>query len=100
LAERDDTPSQQVLVTLQVDAADADASGYEPVWQGDRMVGFVTSGGYGHTVDMSLAMAMVDRDCAGVGTELTVHIVGVARTARIIAPSPYDPAGQVMRAAG
>jgi dimethylglycine dehydrogenase len=30
-----------------------------------KLVGFVTSGGYGHTLGKSLAMAMVDRACAG-----------------------------------
>jgi dimethylglycine dehydrogenase len=28
---------------------------------------------------------------------LTVHIVGAERSARVIAPSPYDPAGRAMR---
>ena len=61
------------------------------------MVGFVTSGGYGHTLGKSLAMAMVDTAAAGEGTELSVHVVGVERKAKVIAPSPYDPAGKVMR---
>ncbi len=45
---------------------------------GDK-VGFVTSGGYGHTVGKSLAMALVDADLAAEGTELSVHVVGVER---------------------
>ena len=82
---------------MEVDSDNADASGYEPVWQKDKRVGFVTSGGYGHTVKKSLAMAMVNRTCAAVDTELTVHIVGVEKKARVIAASPYDPAGERMR---
>lgn len=97
IAERDGAGSAQVLVTLDVDADDADASGYEPVWHDGKRVGFVTSGGYGHTVDKSLAMAMVDRDRAAEGTELSVYIVGVERKATVIPPSPYDPAGKAMR---
>jgi len=95
--ERDGNGPAQRLVTLHVNAADADASGYEPVWKDGRRVGFVTSGGYGHTTNISLAMAMVDRDLATEGTELTVHIVGVERKCTIIAPSPYDPQGLAMR---
>ncbi|MEO0865149.1 MAG: glycine cleavage T C-terminal barrel domain-containing protein, partial [Pseudomonadota bacterium] len=57
----------------------------------------VTSGGYGHTVQKSLAMALVDADCADVGTDLAVHVVGVERAARVIPPSPYDPTGKAMR---
>jgi dimethylglycine dehydrogenase len=86
------------LVTLEIDALDADASGYEPVWSGDRRVGFITSGDYGHTVGKSLAMALVDPGHAEEGTELTTHIVGVERPAQVIAPSPYDPTGSAMRA--
>jgi dimethylglycine dehydrogenase len=99
MAERD-AGSAQVIVTLEVDALDADASGYEPVWKDGCLVGFVTSGGYGHTVEKSLALAMVDRDAAAEGTALSVHIVGQERAARVIAPSPYDPAGAAMRGQG
>ena len=97
LAERDGNGPAQRLVTLEVDANGADASGYEPVWSGDKRIGFVTSGGYGHTVDKSLAMALVNADLAEVGTDLMAHVVGVERNVKVIAPSPYDPAGAVMR---
>jgi dimethylglycine dehydrogenase len=98
IAERDGNGPAKRLVTLDVAADGADASGFEPVWSSGGMVGFVTSGGYGHTVDKSLAMALVDSDLAVEGTELGVHIVGVERAATIIPASPYDPAGAVMRA--
>jgi dimethylglycine dehydrogenase len=90
--------AKTVLVTLEVDATDADASGYEPVWLGGKRVGYVTSGGYGHTVRKSLALALLDRAAAAFGTELVVHVVGQERKARVIAPSPYDPEGRAMRA--
>jgi dimethylglycine dehydrogenase len=86
-----------ILATLEIDAVDADASGFEPVWSGGRRVGFVTSGGYGHTIGKSLALALIDPAEAVIGTALTVHIVGVERSARVIAPSPYDPTGQAIR---
>ena len=68
-------------------------------WSNGERVGFVTSGGYGHTVEKSLAMALVDREHSAPGTELDVHIVGVERPAKVIEPSPYDPQGQAMRTA-
>jgi dimethylglycine dehydrogenase len=98
LAERSGNGPDQVIATLEIDAKDADASGYEPVWRNDNLVGFVTSGGYGHAVGKSLAMAMLDRGCADPGTDLTVHVVGAERAARVIASSPYDPTGKAMRA--
>ncbi len=97
LAERDGNGPTQKVVTLEVDALDADASGYEPVWHAGKKVGFVTSGGYGHTLGKSLAMAMVDVDACAEGTDLSVHIVGVERPAKVIAASPYDPSGSAMR---
>ena len=97
LAERDGNGPAQKLVTLEVDAADADASGYEPVWKDGRRVGFVTSGGYGHTLGKSYALALVDTAQAGEGNEMSVHVVGVERGARVVAPAPYDPEGKAMR---
>ena len=95
--ERDGGGPSKLLVTLEIKAENADAGGYEPVWSGERKVGFITSGDYGHTIGKSLAMALVDRDVAAEGTELTTHIVGAERKARVIAPSPYDPDGRAMR---
>ena len=97
LAERDGNGPMQKVVTLEIEAKDADASGYEPVWHQGQKVGFVTSGGYGHTVGKSLAMAMVNVDACAEGTDLSVHVVGVECPAKVIANSPYDPAGRVMR---
>ena len=97
LAERDGNGPARVLVTLDIAADGADASGYEPIWKDGEKVGFVTSGGYGHTCGTSLAMGLVNTEHAGVGSDLKVHIVGVERDATVIAPSPYDPAGKAMR---
>ncbi len=97
-AERDGDTATRKLVTLEIDATDADATGYEPVWSGDARVGYITSGGFGHCVDKSLAMALVHREHCAVGTELTTHIVGVERPCAVISPSPQDPAGAAMRA--
>ena len=82
---------------MAVQASDADASGYEPVWSGGHLVGFVTSGGYGHTTGQSLAMAMVNTDFCAEGTKLSVHVVGAEQRAEVIAPSLYDRAGAAMR---
>ena len=97
LAEREKNTAPHKLVTLEVDALDADASGYEPVWKDGRRVGFITSGGYGHHAGKSLAMALIDVEHAQTGEELHTHVVGVERGTRIISSSPYDPAGAAMR---
>ncbi len=97
MREKEQNTAPHKLVTLEIDAVNADASGYEPVWKDGRRIGFVTSGGYGHSVGKSLAMALVTPGSTDPGTELTCHIVGVERPARIIASSPHDPKGERMR---
>ena len=96
--EKDEDSHTRSVVTIEIDALDADATGYEPIWSGENRVGYVTSGGYGHTIEKSIAMALIDRAHCEVDTELAVHIVGVERPCRVIAPSPVDPTGTTMRA--
>jgi dimethylglycine dehydrogenase len=99
-AERD-TPPAQRLVTLEVEvdpAAPADAAPFEPVWDGGRRVGFVTSGGHGHSVGAGLALAYLDADRTAVGTPVEISVVGPRVGARVIPDSPHDPAGRRMRA--
>ncbi len=97
LKEKTANPSQRVLTTIEVQAADADASGYEPIWKDGKLVGHVTSGGFGYTVGKSLALALLDRDAAVEGNDLAVHIVGQERPAKVLPTSPYDPNGGAMR---
>ncbi len=89
---------KQILVTLTIDNAQAECSGYEPLWNNDgQRVGMTTSGGYGHSVDQSLAMALIQPAYAVPGTELKTHIVGVEHQCRVIESSPWDPAGSRIR---
>ena len=98
VAERNGNGPEKIQVTLEIEDGDSDASGYEPIWsEAGDMVGFVTSGAYGHTVKKSLAMALIEPALANEGTAVTVHIVGVERRAKVITPSPYDPNGMAMR---
>jgi dimethylglycine dehydrogenase len=96
LAERTKGPDQR-LVLMAIDTRDADVSGYEPVWIGERRVGFVTSGAYGHHVRKSLALAYVERAAAEACAAVEVHVVGERRPARILAEPPYDPQGLRLR---
>ena len=75
----------------------AGRSADEPAGKEGKKLGVVTSGGTGNTVGKSLAMDMVNQEVAGEGTDLQVHIVGVEKAAKVIAPSPYDPTGAAMR---
>jgi dimethylglycine dehydrogenase len=85
------------LVLLTVDAGDADAAKDDGIWIGDRLVGVVTSGAYGHHVGKSLALAYLDTDVADEAPELTVFVVGEPLAARILPDIPYDPKGIKLR---
>ena len=85
------------LALLAVDAADADASGGEAVFRDGEAVGYVTSGGFGHRIGRSLALAYIDSRRAEPGAEFAVEILGERRPAEMAAGALYDPAGARMR---
>jgi dimethylglycine dehydrogenase len=86
-------------VTMVVDADDADVLGDEPIWHDGKVVGWVTSGGYGHFVEKSLAQGYVPMALAGerAAGALEIEIIGDRRKATIIAEPPFDPEGKRMR---
>ena len=89
--------AERVLVTLRIDATDADASGFEPVKSNGKLVGFVTSSAYGHHVGQSLALAYIDKGLAGSGAPLTVDVIGENRPAVMLSEPAYDPQGTRLR---
>ncbi len=63
-----------------------------------RVVGWVTSGGYGHSVEMSLAQGYVPVELAADnGTEFEIEILGNRCSARLALEPPFDPTGAKMR---
>jgi len=86
-------------VAMVVDAADADVLGDEPIWHGGKVIGWVTSGGYAHYVDKSLAQGYVPRDLAADGANgaFEIEIIGDRRKATIIREPLFDPQGKRMR---
>jgi dimethylglycine dehydrogenase len=85
------------LQTFVVDAADADAIGDEPIWHDDKVVGWVTSGGFGHSVGKSLAMGYVDKGCASAASGFEIEIIGERRGATRLEAPIFDPQGQKLR---
>jgi len=96
LHDRDKTHSRR-LVTFVVDAGDADTIGDEPVWHDGKVVGWVTSGGYGHCVGKSIAVGYVPAALALATSGFEIEILGERRCAAISAQPLYDPTGERMR---
>ena len=86
------------LVYLDVDVDNADAMGNEPVYHRNKIVGVVTSGGYGFRVKKSLAFAYVKSDLANSGTELEIEIQGQRKKTKILDSVIYDSDNQRLKA--
>ncbi|HEX7471460.1 MAG TPA: FAD-dependent oxidoreductase [Candidatus Limnocylindrales bacterium] len=90
------------LVTFVVDPdpdEPADVIGDEPVWHDGAVVGWVTSGGYAHYSQASLALGYVPTDLSTL-TEpgaFEIEVIGRRRPARIQRTAIFDPDGLRMR---
>ena len=94
-------PGSMTLCTWTVpgpaDRTGFDALADEPIFCNGEPVGWVTSGGYAHFSDMSVAMGYVPAELANTGTDFGIDIVGERRTAHLIDGCLWDPAGTAMR---
>jgi 4-methylaminobutanoate oxidase (formaldehyde-forming) len=74
------------------------ALGNEPVRVGGEIVGRVTTGGYGYTVERSIAYAYLPPDRAEPGTAVEVEIFGRWIAGEVAAEPLFDPKGERIRA--
>ena len=98
LKEREAGPERR-LITMVVDAGDADVIGDEPIWHEGAVVGWVTSGGYAHGAGKSVAQGYVP---AGLAAEagngrFEIEILGDMRPATVQPGPLFDPEGARMR---
>ena len=73
-------------------------TGSEPVRVDGRVAGRVTSGGYGYTVERSIAYAYLPAAAASVGTAVEVEIFGEWVPGEVAAEPLFDPRGERIRA--
>jgi glycine cleavage system T protein len=85
------------LACLVLDDPRSVALGSEPVRVDGRLVGRVTSGGYGYTVERSIAYAYLPTEDANVGTRIEVEIFGAWVGGEVAAEPLYDSAGSHLR---
>ena len=76
----------------------ADVIGDEPIWHDGEVVGWVTSGGYAHYSEVSLALGYVPAALASADDGFEIEIIGRRRPARLLTEPVLDPAGERMRA--
>jgi dimethylglycine dehydrogenase len=85
------------LRAFRVLDADADALGDEPIWHDGRVVGWVTSGAFGHRVSQSLALGYVPEALASAASGFEIEIIGVRYRAQPLTEAAYDANGSRMR---
>jgi len=96
LKERVEGPKRQ-LCAFVVDATDADVVAYEPIWIGDQVVGFCTSGGFSHWTNQSVALGFVPTELIADDLEVEIEILGDRRRARRVTGALWDPEAARMR---
>lgn len=94
--ERDEGVTRR-LCTFKVDTGDADVVADEPIWKDGEMIGFVTSGGYAHFCETSVAIGFVPTELIAEGAEFEIEILGEMKEATLYSDPLFDPQGERMR---
>ena len=89
---------QKKLVCLRIDDPGAVVRGYEPLLRDGQVVGNVTSGNYGYSVDHYIAYGYVGIDHATAGTALTVEYFNEMFEATVVGEPVFDASNARMKA--
>jgi 4-methylaminobutanoate oxidase (formaldehyde-forming) len=89
---------KQKLCCLTLDDPSTIVFGSEPIRYDDTVVGWVTSGGYGYSINKSIAYAYLPIELAKAGTRVSVECFGVRIQAEVQKEPLYDPKGERIKA--
>jgi glycine cleavage system aminomethyltransferase T/glycine/D-amino acid oxidase-like deaminating enzyme len=98
LSEAKERRPRALLRCLTLEDPRRVALGNEPVRVGGEIVGRVTSGGYGYTVERSIAYAYLPPEWAEPGAAVEVEIFGRWVEGEVAAEPLFDPEGERVRA--
>lgn len=97
LQVKDNAPREELMLVHVQEVETADATGGEPIFLPDGTpVGRVTSGTYGYSVGMSLALGYLKG--VAPGQEVDVMILGRPHRGVVLAEPPFDAEGARLRA--
>jgi len=85
------------LSCMILDDPAAVALGGEPLLDGERVLGFVTSGGYGYTVRQSIMYGYLPVEYTVAGTQVEVQLFGVRYRATVMKEPLYDPKNEKIK---
>ncbi len=89
---------KQKLCTLVLSDDRTIALGKEPIRADGRIIGWVASGGFGYSVNKSLAYAYLPMEHAKVGTKLEIECFGEQVGAEVTQSVLWDPKGERIKA--
>ena len=98
LAAAKERPPERQLACLVLDDPRSVALGSEPVRVDGEIAGRVTSGGYGYSVERSIAYAYVPAGVAEPGRAVEVEVFGTWVPGTVAEEPLWDPAGERIRA--
>lgn len=95
LQERATRDDQWTMVLLEIEPGNFDPFYAHPVFDGDALIGIVTSARHGFRTGKALALAYLRQEPTG---PLSVEILGVRRSATRLTKPPFDPSNARLRA--
>jgi len=95
--EERDSGGKYRLKMFTVEAKDADVIGDEPIYLGDDVVGWVTSGGYAHNSEASMAMGYVPREMSQKNGPWSIELLGDRLPAHLQHAPIWDANAERMR---
>jgi dimethylglycine oxidase len=79
------------LCCLMLDDPSIVVMGKEPIRDGKRVLGYVTSANYGYSVQKSIAYGYLPIDCAAAGTKVAIEYFGRRHPATVTSEPLFDP---------
>ena len=79
------------FVSIEIETRDGPAHSGDSVLADGKVIGTITSAGWGHRVGKNLAMAFVKPDHANLGTRFSVQMLGQFYEAKVCSECLYDP---------
>ena len=89
--------SKLKLTPLVIETDDIDVTNNEAVVKNGKSIGYITSGGFAHYVNKSIAYSYLDEEILKSNEKFQVEINGNFYNCSIIKEALYDPTGERMR---
>ena len=83
---------------MTLDDPNAVVMGKEPILDGERMLGYVTSANYGHSIGRGIVYGYLPVEYAKAGTNVEILYFGERLPATVADEPLYDPTGSRMKA--